>query len=229
MTNIFDKLKLRPFERRLVVAIGIVLFLVAQFLFIWPHFGAVKRMNDRREIAKSALAKFGEEFAQTNKIATELAKLAGEGAAVPPEEQSSDLMRSIQSQASQTGVVPQNVSKAFTRTNDAFFLEQSVTVTTLSTEEQLLNFLYNLGSGNSLIRVRGLTMRPDQTRTKLSATVTLVASYQKKPATRAAAAAAVAPAPAAAKPPAPAAAKPPVPAAPKPAAPTTSTVPRKKP
>jgi len=223
MTNVFDKLKLRPFERRLVVVIGIVLFLVAQFLFIWPHFGAVKRMNDRREVAKRELAKFAEEFAQTNKIAIDLGKLAGEGATVLPEDQSSDLMRSIQTQASQTGVVPQTVSKPFTRTNDAFFLEQSVTVTTLSTEEQLLNFLYNLGSGNSLIRVRGLTLRPDQSRTKLSATVTLVASYQKKPATRTAAA------PVAAAAPAPAAVKPPVPVAPNPAAPNPSTVTRKKP
>ncbi len=221
MTNIFDKLKLRPFERRLVVVIGVVLFLVAQFLFVWPKFGAVKKMDIRREAAKRELAKFRAEFAETNKIALELRKLEGEGGTVVPEDQASDLMRTIQVQAQQSGVVPQNVSKAFTRTNDAFFLEQSVTVTTLSTEAELLNFLYNLGDGSSLIRVRGLNMRPDQTRTKLNATVTLVASYQKKPPTRATAAPAAAPAPATAKPP--------VPAAPKPAAANTSTVNRKKP
>ena len=220
MTNIFDKLKLRPFERRLVVVIGIVLFLVSQFLFVWPKFGAVTRMDSRREQAKQQLAKFQDEIAQTNVFIADLRKLEGDGDAVPPEDQASDLMRTIQVQAQQSGVVPQNVSKAFTRTNDAFFLEQSVTVTTLSTEEQLLNFLYNLGAGNSLIRVRGLTLRPDQTRTKLSATVTLVASYQKKPATRAAAAPAATP---------PSAVKPPVPGAPASAAPNPSTVTRKKP
>ena len=219
MTNIFDKLKLRPFERRLIVVIGIVLFLVAQFLFIWPYFGAVKKMNDRREIAKLELVKFHEEIGQTNKFAAELVKLEGEGAAVPPEDQSSDLMRTIQIQAQQSGVVPQNVSKTFTKTNE-FFLDQSVTVTPLSAEDQLLNCLYNLGSGNSLIRVRELTLRPDQTRTKLSATVKLVSSYQKnRSAVRAAA-----PAPAAA----PAAIKPPVPATPKPVAPSTPTPTRKK-
>ena len=219
MTNIFDKLKLRPFERRLVVVIGIVLFLVAQFLFIWPHFGALKRVNTSREVAKLELLKFSDEFSQTNKFAAELRKLEGGGATVLPEDQSSDLLRNIQNQASQTGVVPQNVSKTFTRTNDNFFLEQSVTVTTLSTEEQLLNFLYNLGSGSSLIRVRDLTLRPDQSRTKLSATIKLVASYQKKPAVRAAAPATAAPA----------AIKPPVPAAPKPAAPQPSNPYLKKP
>ena len=44
-----------------------------------------------------------------------------------------------------------------------------------------MDFLYSLGSGNSLIRVRDLTMRPDAPRQQLSGTVKLVASYQKNP------------------------------------------------
>ncbi len=214
MTSLFDKLKLRPFERRLAVIVAIVLFLVVQYLFVWPSFGAVSKMDTRRAEAQEKMKTYREEIAQTNKFATGLAKLEGEGAAVPPEDQSSDLMRTTQAQSAQTQVQLQNVSKPFTRTNE-FFLEQSVQVTALSTEDALLNFLYNLGSGNSLIRVRDLTLRPDQSRTKLSATIKLVASYQKKPSVRAAAP----PAPA----PAPAAVKPPVPAAPKPAAPKPST------
>jgi hypothetical protein len=221
MTSIFDKLKLRPFERRLVVVIGIVVFLVAQYFLVWPRFGDVGKMDAQREAAKKELAKFREEIAQTNKFAAELAKLEGAGAAVPPEDQSSDLMRTIQIQSQQAQVQIQTVSKPFTRTNE-FFLEQSVTVVTLATEDQLLDFLYSLGSGNSLIRVRDLTMRPDQTRTKLNATIKLVASYQKnKPVLRSAAAPAT---PAAAPP----AAKPSVPAAPKPAAPQPPTPTRKK-
>lgn len=220
MTSVFDKLKLRPFERRLVVVIGIVVFLVAQFLFVWPHFGAVGKMDARRAEAQKKLKLYNDVIAQTNKFVADLKKLEGDGAAVPPEEQSTDLMRTIQIQSQQAQVQIQNVSKPFTRTNE-FFLEQSVTVVTLATEDALLNFLYNLGSGNSLIRVRDLTLRPDQTRTKLNATIKLVASYQKKPAVRSNAPPAP-PAPAAA-----AAPKPPVPVAPKPAAPPTSTPNRK--
>lgn len=222
MTSLFDKLKLRPFERRLVVVVGIVLFLVAQIVFVRPYFGAVGKMDIRRADAQTKLKLYREEIAQTNKFSGGLAKLEGEGAAVPPDDQTSDLMRTIQNQASQNQVVPQNVSRPFTRTNE-FFLEQSVQVTTLSTEDALLNFLYNLGSASSLIRVRDLTLRPDQTRTKLSATIKLVASYQKKPSVRSAAP----PAPSA---PAATTVKPPVPAAPKPAAsqPSTPTT-RKKP
>ena len=224
MTSLFDKLKLRPFERRLVVVIGIVLFLVLQYFFIWPYFGEVKKSNAQRETALKTLNTYREEIAQTNKFAAGLAKLEGEGAVVPPDDQTSDLMRTIQSQASQNQVVPQNVSRPFTRTNE-FFLEQSVQVTTLSTEDALLNFLYNLGSANSLIRVRDLTLRPDQTRTKLSATIKLVASYQKKPGVRSAAPPAPTPAPAATA----TATKSPVPAAPKSAAPQSSNPYLKKP
>ena len=44
-----------------------------------------------------------------------------------------------------------------------------------------MDFLYSLGSGNSLIRVSDLTLRPDPPRQQLSGTVKLVASYQKNP------------------------------------------------
>ena len=52
-----------------------------------------------------------------------------------------------------------------------------------------MDFLYSLGSGNSLIRVRDLTLRPDPPRQQLSGTVKLVASYQKNPPKKAAPAA----------------------------------------
>src|SRR5438445_7226283 len=101
MTSVFDKLKLRPFERRLVVVIGIVLFLVAQGFFVWPHFGAVGRMDTRRAVAQKSLKEYNEETAQTNKLMIELRKLENEGATVLPEDQSSDLIRTIQTQSSQ--------------------------------------------------------------------------------------------------------------------------------
>jgi Tfp pilus assembly protein PilO len=179
MTSLFDKMNLRPFERRLIAVVGIALFIAAQVLFVWPHFGDVKKMGVRRQTAEDTLKLYNDELAQAGKFKTEVAKLESEGLAVPPEDQATELLRAIQTQASQWGVTPQNISKPMTRTNQ-FFLEQSVQVTTVSTEDQLVNFLYNLGAGNSLIRVRDLTLRPDSTRLKLSATIKLVASYQKK-------------------------------------------------
>jgi hypothetical protein len=76
-----------------------------------------------------------------------------------------------------------------TRTNQ-FFLEQSQTITVQSGEQQLVDFLFNLGSGNSLIRVRDLGLHPDAPHQQLAATIRLVASFQKNPTTKPAAPAA---------------------------------------
>ena len=178
MSNAFDKLNLRPFERRLVVAVGIILFVAVQFIYIWPHFGDVNKMNVRHEKAVDELKTRQELIAETNIFSAELAKLQGEGLEVPPEDQAVQLMRTIQTQSSRSGVQIQSTSKPFTRTNQ-FFLEQSQQVSTISEQEALVNFIYNLGTGDSLIRVRDLTIRPDQSRTKLNATIKVVASYQK--------------------------------------------------
>jgi hypothetical protein len=58
-------------------------------------------------------------------------------------------------------------------------MEQIQTLTVQSGEKPLVDFLYSLGSGESLVRVRDLSVRPDQPRQQLAASVTLIASYQK--------------------------------------------------
>ena len=54
-------------------------------------------------------------------------------------------------------------------------------------ESELIDFLYNMGSGGSLVRVRDLSVSPDAGQYKLSGRVTLTASLQKKAAPVAAA------------------------------------------
>lgn len=229
MKKLFDKLNLRPLERRLVVIGAVVVFLVVQFLYVWPHFGDVGRLDKRRADAVATLATYEEEFGQTNKIAAAVGKLESATAPVPPEDQASDFMQAIVRQSGASGVSLTSQSKPTARTNDAFFLDLRSTVTSISTEEALVNFLYSLGEGNSLIRVRDLIMRPDPTRLKLTTSITLVASYQKaKPATRAAAPGVKPPAPAT-TPPKPAAAAPAAskPAPAKPALPKPSNTTKK--
>jgi len=99
---------------------------------------------------------------------------------VQPEEQAADFLRTIQNAALQTGVTIQSSRNSTTRTNDQFFLEQSQALTVVAKEENLVNFLYQLGANNSLITVRDLVLRPDPPRQQLNANLRLVASYQKK-------------------------------------------------
>jgi len=56
-----------------------------------------------------------------------------------------------------------------------------VNINVLATESQLIDFLYKIGSGASMIRVRDLELQPDALHQRLNANIRLVASYQKNP------------------------------------------------
>ena len=92
--------------------------------------------------------------------------------------------------AAQSGVVIINNSRVSSRTNESF-VEQTQQISVQSGEKQLVNFLYNLGSGNSMIRVKDLSLRPEANRMSLGGNITLVASYQRNLAARPKTAAAV--------------------------------------
>ncbi len=171
---------LRPSERRLVVIVGVVFFIVINFWFVIPKFGEWDRVHARRWVAEQQLDAYQKEIAQMAAYDKIVKKMASEGQSVPPEEQSIQFSRTIQTHQAQSGVNVTSTSKMQTRTNQ-FFIEQSQTVVLQARENQLVNFLHSLGSGNSLIRVRDLSLRPDPSRQQLTANVKLAASYQKKP------------------------------------------------
>jgi hypothetical protein len=208
--------RLSSLERRFIVIAIIVVFVVVNLWFVLPRFNDWGQVRNRHETALATRAKYEKEIAQTAAYTSQIGKLESEGVSVPVEDQSLNFLTAIQNQAVQSGVVIQQTPQP-QRTNQ-FFLERAVGLTIQSSEAQLVDFLYKLGDGNSLIRVRALSLRPDPPdarRQSLAGNVTLTASYQKKPSAR--------PAPA----PAPAATvktnKPSVPvgpAAPKPATPT---------
>ena len=73
-----------------------------------------------------------------------------------------------------------------------FFIEQSMTIRFSSKESDLVNFLWKLGSSDTMVRVSQMRVNPDKNRYRLSGSTTLTASYQKdvkatkpKPATEA--------------------------------------------
>jgi len=104
----------------------------------------------------------------------------------------------IQRQAAASGVNILTMIRQPDRTNQ-FFIEKAQALTLQSDEEKLVDFLYKLGAGNSLVRVRGLTLNPDAPRYNLRVNATIVGSYQRKAPIRRSAAPAVTNAPAAAK------------------------------
>ncbi len=178
MKGYLDKLSLRPSEKRLIVGVAAVLFLVLNWWFVFPHFSDWAKVQARVNKARGTLEKFQIEVQQTNSVWRSVKELENEGFSVPAEDQMLHFANTREVVAGQSGVAIGQTSKVTTRTNQ-FFLELTQTISLLTKEQQLVDFLYNLGSSNSLIRVRDLTLRTDAPRQNLNATVKLVASYQK--------------------------------------------------
>jgi hypothetical protein len=170
---------LRPFEKRVVVGFSALFFIVLNFLFVIPHFSDLASVQERMAEAQRKLVRFQTEIAQTNVYQAGLRQFERENADVPAEDQSLQFANTVNAQAGQSGVHIVSNSHINTQTNQ-FFLEKSQTVSVQAGEEELVNFLYSLGSGNSQIRVRDLSVRPDPPRQQLVAQVKLVASYQKR-------------------------------------------------
>lgn len=184
--------RLSPVERFFIAGAIICVFVVINLVFVFPKFGKLKGIERRDRDAKIKLDLYEKEIAQTDFYRTNITILEGDGASVPLEDQGVSFLQAIQSQSVQSGVIVQANNRQPERTNQ-FFLERAQSLTTLSEESQLVDFLYNLGTGSSQTRVRAISIRPDPSRTKLNATITLVASFQKKPPVRTAAAAAPVP------------------------------------
>ncbi len=174
---------LRSNEKRLVVLIASVFFVVLNWLFVFPYFKEWGKVQDRMWEANRKLRTYKNEIAQTNVYLPAVIRMEGQGEAVPAEDQALHFLNIVNSQAGQSGVRFLSNSRINSTTNQ-FFVDLSQNISVQSQEQQLVDFLYNLGASNSLIRVRDLSLRPDPARQQLVASVTLVASYQKKPAAK---------------------------------------------
>jgi hypothetical protein len=162
-----------------------VLFVVFNAWFVFPHFSDLGEAQARKAEAQKKLQRWQGECDQIPKYKAAIAGLVGEGAEVPPEDQQHSFSTAIQMQQAQSGVNVTSTGRTSPRTND-FFLELTQTIGVQSREDQLVDFLYKLGAGGSLIRVRGLSVHTDPPRQQLVANVTLTASFQKNPPKKAA-------------------------------------------
>ena len=183
MKSFFDKLNLRPQERRLVVGVGIIVFAVINFWFIIPRFGDLGRTQQKKGDAQKTLTKFKTELAKEPQYKREVERLEKIGAYLPSEEQALELQREVYQQAQQSGVmiIRSDPSRATAQRTNSFFEEQTLVIVVNTGEKELVDFLYGLGKGQSLTRVSTMSLQRDPTQTKLTGNIVLVKSYQKKP------------------------------------------------
>jgi Tfp pilus assembly protein PilO len=239
MNSLFDKLNLRPQERRLVVIVAIIVFVVLNFWLVFPMFGKYGIYEQRARDARKKLNDYQQEIQKRPGYQKELKELQNQGGFVPTEQAALRLSEEINSQAALSGVQITSITplqrQASGGKTNAFFEEATVTVNINSDETNLVDFLYRLADKNLLIRAKSMNIGPDPSRMRLQGPITLVKSYQRRPpptkastTTAASAAAKPAASPPAAKPtptPAPPRNEPTVNPAPKPAAPPTTPPP----
>lgn len=189
--------RLNSMERRFVIAVLVVVFIVINVLFIWPHVNDWTALTNRMVKANKNFADREKVIRNADSLKPKIDKLTQEGAIVPAEDQENEFLRTINTQAAESGCnILNNSPYRQTGTNAAsqFFNERVQQVNVASGEPQLVDFLYKLGSGSSLIRVREMSLNPDAPHYQLQANLKLVASFQKKAPARAAAVATNAPA-----------------------------------
>jgi Tfp pilus assembly protein PilO len=189
MNGFLDQLNLTPQERRIVVVIAVVVFVVLNLLLVWPHFKDLARVRQDLDQTRETMSTWKKEILQdtdatTNGLKNQLKALERQqgGGIVNQQVQ---LQKSISDQAIKTGVNISDTRPATTshpETND-FYEEQAVKITFESQEEQLVNFLFNVGNDPAMIRVRELSLKTaDANRYRLRGDALLSANYAKRPA-----------------------------------------------
>ena len=171
--------QLRPMERRMVVGVGVIVFIVLNAWLVWPHHSDWSDLQNRLADAERKLKLYQTAQSQIPALKRQVQSLESSGEVVPTDDMAINFMRTIQQQSAQSGVGLQGSGRTSTRTNDAFFVEQIQNINVSATDSQLVDFLFKLGNDASMIRVRDLELQPDPTHQKLSGGITLVASYQK--------------------------------------------------
>lgn len=190
--NFLEQLNLRPGERRVVIVVAVICFVVLNAWFIWPHFndatkalatinkGQLDWTNHYEKIQNNI--KHGGTQDQINALIKE----QGTGANLESGSREIQLQRTVQQKAPQFGVTVIQYNETPTtaynmgKTN-AFFEERSLRISVQCGESNLVNFLYDIGNDSSMIRVKELNLKPaDQNRYRLNGTVLLSANFPKK-------------------------------------------------
>jgi hypothetical protein len=170
--------QLKPQERRFVVAIFLFTFVALNYFFVLPYYGELGRQSARMEKAEKLLAKYLAEIARKDTYTKAINTLTTSEHDVPAEDQEVHFDSTYRDHAVANKVLVLSSSPPHSSTND-FFINHEVGVQAQAGEKELVDFLYSLGSGDSLMRVKSITLRPDPSHQQLSANITIVASYKR--------------------------------------------------
>lgn len=190
MLSLFDRLKLTPSERRLVVVIFAVVFIVLNYWIVWPRFGDFSALTQEMTSLEDKRAKFQKEIDRRPTYEVMFRKLQASGSVLPAGEEKIQFRSDMERLAREVGLTVRGwgevVAERSGTTTNAFFESIALPMNQVSGgEDQIVEFLHRVGSSNSTIRVKELTLKPGNFdpraggRTNLDAIIRLVASVQK--------------------------------------------------
>src|ERR1051325_10346747 len=111
-----------------MVIVGIVIFVVLNFVFVFPNFGAYAKAKADTKKAEMTFRRFKTETSQKPTYERSLRELQSQGIVVGEEDQALQLQREIDTQANLSGVTVLQYSPAPRsfggRTNSFFFLSE---------------------------------------------------------------------------------------------------------
>lgn len=191
MLRLFDRLKLTPAERRLVMIILVVVFVVLNYWLVWPRFSDFRTLSEDIEAIERKRRLYQAEIDRRPMYEVMLRKLQAAGSVLPVGEERIQFRTDMERVAREVGLAVPRWGEVLQErstgsSTNAFFEAISLAMNQVSgTEAQFVDFLFRVGASNSTIRVKELTLMPGnfdpraQGKTNLVGTLKLVASVQK--------------------------------------------------
>lgn len=183
--SIFDKLNLRPQERRLVVIVGMIIFVLLNMWFVWPYFDDWGATKSEISASETTLDRYQREIAKKAQYEARQRELETTGSEMLSSE--IELQRIVQSQAAAAGVQlgRQTFVKTPTGRTNQFFQEGGYSIEFSAGGKEIVDFLVGVAAQNAMIRVREMNLRPEANQTRLGGTLVFVGNFQQRPATNA--------------------------------------------
>ena len=196
MSTTLDSLNLRPQEKRVLVVLAVVVFVVLNLVLVVPRFKDYGKIKKDLAATKISIDRYNGVIRQDTDPANGYQKQLRELSKAPEGKVSSteiQLEQTVTREAAANGLFIQTIQNVASQVigssgqSDKFFARQSVRVTIQATEDALVKFLFDVGNDPAMIRVWELQLNlADNNRFKLNSTVLLTADYQKEVPTNAA-------------------------------------------
>ena len=187
MKSFVDKLNLKSSELRFLGFVALVVFAVLNIWLVWPHFYEWNTVQSDIVRTRKLLKEWQTKVERKPQLDARLRQLEKQGPTMLMAGQEGTLLSSIQTYERMNGVIDR-ASKATPKNPNAatnqFFEELGYQITISVDDDQLVNFLTDLASTNSMIRVREMKLDRDIATggSRLVGTLKVVASYLKQPA-----------------------------------------------